>query len=132
MKAIIGLMLAVLLLFAGVAWAGAGQPESGNKVGVLIQARSAAVPSDAARGPDAALTEEQGILLKMKAQAWILLLAVLKGVTWTVLAITGLYFCIIFLVLFIHITAWFLAQIMGRIVAVAIAIFLVVGCLALL
>ncbi len=39
---------------------------------------------------------------------------------------------LILLVLFVHIAAWLLAQIMRRIVVVGLAVFLVVGCLALL
>jgi len=132
MKAISEWMLVFLLLFSGVAWAGAGHPASGEDASVSSAVPSAALTGEPAVASDAAPAEEPGFVQTIQIKALALLLAVLKGITWGVLALIGLYFCLIFLVFFVHITAWFLAQIMGRIVAVALAAFLIVGCLSLL
>jgi len=133
MKLIGGWVLGFLLLFAGVAWADVGYPASGEEAnGASSPERTVALASGVAAAPEPPPVEEPGFWQTTKVKAWDLLLAVLKGITWFALAIVGLYFILIFMVLFVHITAWFLAQIMGRIVAVGLAVLLVVGCMSLL
>jgi len=132
MKPIAVWMVGFLLLFVGVACVGDGHAASGEEAHLSNAAPSVALTADPAVVFDPESAESTSFVQSIQIKAWDLLLTVVKGITWSVLALIGLYFCLVFLVLFVHITAWFLAQIMGRLAAVGLAVLLIVGCLSLI